>query len=136
MSRSTGPTATRQAYAVLKAIMNTAVQDEVLTRNPCNITGAGQARNSERPLLGLDEVISLAAEMPEHLRVLAILAFWAARPPRRTARPTPGRHRPLRPEPSASNANSLKWQELGRRDNPVNTKATAPSISPSPPWRP
>jgi integrase len=77
VSQATGPTATRQAYAVLKAVMNTAMQDEVLTRNPCNIIGAGQARSSERPLLGLDEVITLAAEMPEHLRVLAILAFWA-----------------------------------------------------------
>jgi integrase len=49
----------------------------MLTRHPCNITGAGVARTTERPLLSLNEVIQVTGAMPEHLRVLAILAFWA-----------------------------------------------------------
>lgn len=77
VSGATGPTATRQAYAVLKAIMNTAAHDEVLPRNPCNIAGAGQARTAERPLPSLDEVTALAEAMPEHLKVLVVMAFWA-----------------------------------------------------------
>jgi integrase len=77
VAASTGATATRQAYSVLKAVLNTAVQDEILTRNPCNITGAGVARITERPLLSLDQVTLLTGAMPEHLRILAITAFWA-----------------------------------------------------------
>ena len=73
---ATGPTATRQAYAVLRAILSTAVADDALARNPCRITGAGQARSDERPLLDLEQVQQLAAGMPAHLRGLVELAFW------------------------------------------------------------
>jgi integrase len=77
VSSATGATATRQAYSLLKAVLNTAVQDGMLTRNPCSITGAGVARATERPLLSLDEVSLAAGAMPDHLHVLAIIAFWA-----------------------------------------------------------
>lgn len=77
VSRQTGPTAVRQAYAVLRAILNTAVADEALHRNPCRIVGAGQAHTPERPLLGLDEVTALIAAMPTDLQTLTTLAFWA-----------------------------------------------------------
>src|SRR4051812_44400357 len=36
VSASTGPTATRQAYALLRAILSTAVEDGALPRNPCS----------------------------------------------------------------------------------------------------
>jgi integrase len=77
ISRLTGPTAVRQAYAVLRAVLNTAVADEALQRNPCRIKGAGQAYSPERPLLGLPEVEALTAAMPADLRTLVTLAFWA-----------------------------------------------------------
>jgi integrase len=77
VSSRTGVTAVRQAYAVLRAVLNTAVADEALHRNPCRIKGAGQAHTPERPLLGLDEVEALVAAMPAHLRTLTTLAFWA-----------------------------------------------------------
>lgn len=76
ISAATGPTATRQAYAVLRAILSTAVADDAIARNPCRITGAGQARSEERPLLDLDQVARLTAAMPSHLRGLIDLAFW------------------------------------------------------------
>lgn len=76
ISAATGPTAVRQAYAVLRAIMSTAVADDAIARNPCRIVGAGQARSAERPLLGLDEIQTLTAAMPVHLRGLVQLAFW------------------------------------------------------------
>lgn len=75
-SAGTGPTAARQAYAVLRAILSTAVADDLIARNPCRIVGAGQARSDERPLLDLDQVETLADAMPEHLRGLVQLAFW------------------------------------------------------------
>jgi len=72
----TGPTATRQAYAVLRAILSTAVADDALHRNPCRITGAGQPRTPERPLLGVDEVMRLAAVVTPYLRSFVLTAFW------------------------------------------------------------
>lgn len=77
ISGQTGATAVRQAYAVLRAVLNTAVADEALHRNPCRIQGAGQAHTPERPLLGLDEVEALVVAMPPELRTLTTLAFWA-----------------------------------------------------------
>ena len=73
----TGPTATRQAYALLRAVLNTAVEDEILSRNPCRVKGAGQATSPERPLLDLDDVDLLVNAMPSHLRTLVIVTFWA-----------------------------------------------------------
>jgi integrase len=76
ISAATGPTATRQAYSILHAVLATAVADDALPRNPCRITGAGQARSDERPLLDLDQIQRLSANMPPHLRGLVDLAFW------------------------------------------------------------
>jgi integrase len=76
-SAATGPTATRQAYALLHAILATAVADDALPRHPCRIKGAGQARSDERPLLDVDQVQHLSAHMPENLRGFVDLAFWA-----------------------------------------------------------
>jgi integrase len=73
----TGPTATRQAYALLHAILATAVDDDALHRNPCRITGAGQARSPERPLLDLDQVNALISAMPDRLQLPCLLIFWA-----------------------------------------------------------
>jgi integrase len=77
VSGRTGPTATRQAYSVLRAILNTAVEDELLSRNPCKIRGAGQPTSPERPLLDPATVQQLAAAMPPHLRALTLTAFYA-----------------------------------------------------------
>lgn len=77
IAAQTGRTATRQAYAVLRAILNTAVSDEIIPRNPCRIVGAGQPNSPERPLISLAEVQRLTAAMPEHLRTLVQLAFWS-----------------------------------------------------------
>jgi integrase len=77
VSVATGETATRQAYALLLAILNTAVADDVILRNPCRIRGAGQPHSPERPLADLETVAKLVAAMPAHLRTLVVVAFWA-----------------------------------------------------------
>ncbi len=77
LSRITGPAATRQAYALLKAILNTAVQDQALIRNPCLIRGAGVASGPERPLLSVEDVSKLHAAMPEHYRSLVLVTLHA-----------------------------------------------------------
>jgi integrase len=78
VSAKTGPTATRQAYALLRAILSTAVEDGALHRNPCTIRGAGNATSPERPLLAPEDVEKLAAKMPAHLRALVQVSCWAA----------------------------------------------------------
>jgi hypothetical protein len=40
-----------KAYRLMKAIMNTAVDDGIVRRNPCRVRGAGQDRSPERPVL-------------------------------------------------------------------------------------
>jgi hypothetical protein len=40
-----------KAYRLLKAIMNTAVDDGLIRRNPCRIKGAGQERSDGRSAL-------------------------------------------------------------------------------------
>lgn len=77
VSAATGPTATRQAYSVLRAVLNTAVEDELLSRNPCKIRGAGQPTSPDRPLLDPAQVNLLAQAMPAHLRALTLTAFYA-----------------------------------------------------------
>lgn len=44
---ATGETAARQACAILRAVLNTAVADELLPRNPCRFTSAGQPHSPE-----------------------------------------------------------------------------------------
>lgn len=77
MTSKAEPTAARQAYSLLRPILNTAVDEELLRRNPCRVRGAGQSHSAERPLLDLEAVERLAAAMPPHLRCLVVVAFWA-----------------------------------------------------------
>jgi hypothetical protein len=47
------PVTAAKAYRLMKAIMNTAVEDRLIQRNPCRIKGAGQEASPERPILPL-----------------------------------------------------------------------------------
>lgn len=66
------------AYRVLHAVLATATDEGTYATNPARLRGAGQARVPQRPLLGATEVETLATAMPEHLRALVVLGFWAA----------------------------------------------------------
>jgi len=71
------PTATSHAYALLKAILATAVADEHLVANPCRVRGAGSSKRVKqiRPAT-LEELDQLVDAMPEHYRLLVLLAAW------------------------------------------------------------
>ena len=60
-------------YRLLRPIFTTAVDDEVLPRNPCKIKGAGDAKATERPTLSVPQVQELTQAMPEHYRALVQL---------------------------------------------------------------
>ncbi|MFB7238111.1 tyrosine-type recombinase/integrase [Streptomyces sp. NPDC056269] len=65
-----------KAYQILRAILNTAVDDELIQRNPCRIKGAGAAKTAERPFLDVSEVFQLADAVPARFRVLILLAAF------------------------------------------------------------
>jgi hypothetical protein len=54
--RHGSPTPARQAYALLRGILNTAVADELIMRNPCLVRGAGVARSGERSVATLPQI--------------------------------------------------------------------------------
>ena len=67
---------TAKAYRLLKAIMNTAVDDGLIRRNPCRIKGAAQDRSPERPVFSLQQVFTLADVIHPRYRALILLAVF------------------------------------------------------------
>ncbi|HET7487749.1 MAG TPA: site-specific integrase [Acidimicrobiales bacterium] len=63
-----------KSYRLLRAILNTAVDDELIARNPCRIRGGGAERADERPLIDSTLVFRLADSISARLRALVILA--------------------------------------------------------------
>lgn len=77
LSQDYPPTPTRQAYALLRAMLNTAVADELLTRNPCTVRGAGVARSTERSVATVAQVQAFADAVPPRYRMCILLAAWS-----------------------------------------------------------
>jgi integrase len=67
-----------KAYRLLKAIMNTAVDDGLIKRNPCRIRGGGQERSPERPVLTIAQVGDLADAAGPRYRALILLAVFGS----------------------------------------------------------
>ena len=63
-----------KAYRLLRAVLNVAVSDAVIARNPCVIRGAGQEHSDERPLATAEQIHHLADAIRPHLRALVLLA--------------------------------------------------------------
>jgi integrase len=75
----TTPTQNAHCYALLKAILATAVEDDLLPANPCRIRGAGQARRaSKTEPATLDELAIIVEKSPERFRLMVLLAAWCA----------------------------------------------------------
>jgi len=66
-----------KAYRLLKTILNTAVADDVLPRNPCLLRGAGNERTPERVPPTLLEAHALADAVQPRWRMLVLLATWS-----------------------------------------------------------
>lgn len=73
-------TVTAKAYRLLRAILNTAVQEDgILSKNPCRIKGADRESAAERPVLTVPQVFRLADEMRyRRLRVLILVTAFGA----------------------------------------------------------
>jgi integrase len=68
------PGAAAAAYRLLKAILNRAVEDEIIPRNPCKIRGAGTDRSAERVPPSTDQVWKLMEAMPDELKATVVIA--------------------------------------------------------------
>ena len=73
-----GESTIAKAYRLLRSIMATAVDDEVILRNPCRIKGAGTEVASERPILTPAEVARLAEVIEPRYRLVVLLAVYGS----------------------------------------------------------
>ncbi|MFF2506189.1 tyrosine-type recombinase/integrase [Streptomyces sp. NPDC058067] len=74
LASGTGPTTVAKAYALLRSIMGTAVSDQMIRRNPCQIKGASTVHTPERPTATVEEVYALADAIQPRYRVLVLMA--------------------------------------------------------------
>jgi integrase len=70
------PSTAAKAYRLLSAIMRTAVTDGYIVSSPCKVSGGGVERPLERPIASIADVEKLEIAMPEHLRLIVLLATW------------------------------------------------------------
>jgi integrase len=73
------PTMRSHAYSLLKTILGSAVNDELIDANPCRIPGAGSAKRAcpIRPA-SIAEIEAIAAKMPDRLALTVSCASWLA----------------------------------------------------------
>jgi len=71
------PTQRAHVYALLRTIMNTAVQDDLIQANPCRVRGAGSTKRARKIVPAtLEELDLLVAHTPERYRVMVLLGAW------------------------------------------------------------
>jgi len=66
-----------KCYRLLRTILNTALADGLIARNPCTIVGAGVERSVERPVATLEQVWALADAVEPRFRALVLTAAFA-----------------------------------------------------------
>jgi integrase len=76
-TESPGRVTVAKCYRLLRAILNTAVADELIVRNPCAIKGAGVERTPERPVATIAQVWALADAVEPRFRALVLTAAFA-----------------------------------------------------------
>lgn len=80
LGRGVSETMAAKAYRLLRAVLNTAVdEDQIIPTNPCRIRGADRENRAERPVLTVAQVFELAGRMPNHrFRVLILLTAFGS----------------------------------------------------------
>jgi integrase len=76
VASGTTTTMIAKAYRLLHAVLNTALDDELIRRNPCRIRGAGETHTPERPVATVAKVLDLAGHVPARFRALILLAAF------------------------------------------------------------
>ncbi|MBC8090901.1 MAG: site-specific integrase [Pseudonocardia sp.] len=71
-----GRTSIAQSYRFLRAVMNVAVRDGAVPRNPCQIRGAGADHATERPVASPAQVAALVEAITPRYRAAVLIAAW------------------------------------------------------------
>lgn len=71
-----GRTSIAQSYRFLHAVMNTALRDGAVAKNPCHIPGAGSDRAKERPVTTPAQIAALIEAITPRYRAAVLLAAW------------------------------------------------------------
>jgi integrase len=66
-----------KAYVRLRQVLNQAVDDERIMRNPCRIRRAGAERQTEQRFAAMDELLELVRVTPDRYRALVLTAGLA-----------------------------------------------------------
>jgi len=75
----TAPTMRAHAYSLLRTILGTAADRRLISSNPAKIRGAGNVERVHEPRpASLAELETIAANMPDQLRLMVLLAAWCA----------------------------------------------------------
>ncbi|GES31787.1 hypothetical protein San01_42740 [Streptomyces angustmyceticus] len=93
----------------LKAIMETAVDDELIRRNPCRIRGAGKESSAERQIATVDQVDALANALGPRWRLMVFL----------------GAYGPMRPEEQAE----LRRKDVDPDAMTIRVRMAAPELT-------
>lgn len=76
LAKGPGPSTVAKCYRLLRAILNTAVEDRHLVVNPCSIKGAGIETSEERAIPTIAQVYALADAVTPRFRALVLLAAF------------------------------------------------------------
>ena len=71
-----GNTSIGQAYRLLRAVMNNAVREGIIAKNPCQIPGAGSSRAKRRTVATPQQVAALVEAIPGPYKAAVLLAAW------------------------------------------------------------
>lgn len=71
-----GRTSIAQSYRFMRTVLNVAVEDGAIPRNPCRIKGAGTDGARERTVANLDELAALVRAITPRYRAAVLLAAW------------------------------------------------------------
>ena len=66
-----------KAYVRLRQILNQAVDDDRIAKNPCRIDGGGAERHPEQRFISLTELYELAGAVPDRYRAMVLTAGLA-----------------------------------------------------------
>lgn len=71
-----GNTTVAKCHRLLHDILNTAVAEELLARNPCVIKGAGQEKAPERPIASIPQVVEIADTIEPRFRAMVLVGAY------------------------------------------------------------
>ncbi|MFI9030280.1 tyrosine-type recombinase/integrase [Streptomyces sp. NPDC053560] len=109
LATTEAPTTIAKAYRLLKAIMETAVDDELIRRNPCRIKGAGKESSAERQIATVAQVDALADAVGPRWRLMVFL----------------GAYGPMRPEEQAE----LRRKDVDLEAMTIRVRQAAPELT-------